>query len=39
MKRLFKRIHELLHRLHNYRYWRAKGIPMVRAWRKSDLTL
>ncbi len=39
MKRYLKRLRELRYRLQNYRYWRARGIPMRRAWAKADLTL
>ncbi len=38
MKRFIKRLREFAFRLQNYRYWRARGVPMRRAWRKSDLT-
>ena len=38
IKRTRKRFHELRYRLKNYRYWRAKGMGIRRAWAKADLT-
>lgn len=39
MKRLFKRLRDLRLRIHNFRYWRARGMPARLAWKKADLTL
>lgn len=36
--KLSRRLQMLRYRIRNYRYWRAKGLPMARAWRKADLT-
>jgi hypothetical protein len=38
LRALRRRFRAFGYRISNYRYWRAKGIPVVRAWRKSDLT-
>lgn len=37
--RLRKWFHELVCRIDNYRYWRAKGLSPALAWKKADLTL
>lgn len=39
MKRLIKLLRELRYRISNYRYWRARGLPLRIAWKKADLTL
>ncbi len=39
MKRFLKHLRELRYRYSNYRYWRARGVPMRRAWAKASLTL
>lgn len=39
MKRIFKRLRELRYRIHNTRYWLARGLPIRTAWKKADLTL
>ena len=38
-KRRLKRLQEFLYRLDNFRHYRAKGLPLGLAWKKSDLTL
>ena len=38
LKRIAKRLHELQCRLHNTRYWLARGLPLRTAWKKADLT-
>lgn len=37
MKRLFKRLRELRHRLRNFSYLRRKGLSIRAAWKKADL--
>lgn len=39
LARLFKRAHDFLYRLENYSLYRAQGMGIRYAWKKSDLTL
>ncbi len=38
LQRIRKQLHELRHRIANYRYWRSKGFSPALAWKKADLT-